>query len=145
MTKIWKTKIVWRLKESPTSQALRELVKDKILSNEEAREILFSSESIEENKDNRDIESLKSEIKFLRELVDKLSQNNNTKIIEVIKEVEKPWKQYPWYEPYRWYCKSDTKIDYMDSKGIDTVGGTSYNLQGLAKDGTANFSNIKTF
>jgi len=128
------TKIVWRLNEKPTSQSLRELVKDKILSVDEAREILFSSQTEED----RDKKSLESEIKFLRELVEKLSQNNNTKIIEVITEVEKPWKQYPWYQPYWQYCNSQNKI-------LDTNSGVSYKTTQLAQDSTSNFSNIKTF
>ena len=77
------TKIIWRLKEQPTSESLRELVKDSILTKEEAREILFSQETEKEVNEDQ----LKSEIKFLRELVDKLSNHNNVKIVEVIKEV----------------------------------------------------------
>jgi len=97
-------KIIWRLKEQPTSEMLRELVKDGILTKEEAREILFN---LEEQTD-RDIEGLKSEIKFLRELVEKLAQNKG-QIIERIREVEKPyWRQYLWWEPYwKWTTTGD--------------------------------------
>lgn len=99
-----KNKIVWRLKEQPTAESLRELVKDKILTQEEAREILFSSEVVEE----RNNDSLKAEIKFLRELVEKLSQNRS-QIVEVIKEVKVPQTVYikDWYEPYRIWCGTD--------------------------------------
>ncbi len=131
------TKIVWRLKELPTSQALRELVKDKILSSEEARQILFSSETIEENKDKRDVESLKSEIKFLRELVEKLSNSQSVRIIETIREIEKPWKIEKWYKPYDIYC--------MDTKAIDTTGGGKYGYTTAVDGNTVNFSDIKTF
>ena len=54
-------KIVWRLSKLPTADELRELVKDKIITQEEAREILFNLETEEE----RDKKSLESEIKFL--------------------------------------------------------------------------------
>ena len=101
------TKIVWRLKEQPTSESLRELVKDKILTNEEAREILFSSQ--EETK--RDVESLETEIKFLRDLVEKLSQNSS-QVVETIKIVEIPYKQYSWYNPYTIWCSSGTSNIY---------------------------------
>ncbi len=88
-------KIIWRLKEQPTSEMLRELVKDSILTKDEAREILFN---LEEQVD-RDIESFKAEIKFLRELVEKLA--NNQKVIEVVREIEKPYyPKSPWYNPY---------------------------------------------
>lgn len=95
-------KIIWRLKEQPTTQSLQELVKNNLLTKEEAREILFSSQEQED----RDKESLKSEIKFLRELVEKLS-NNRSQIITTIREVEVPYRQYPWYEPYKYYCGND--------------------------------------
>ena len=60
-TLMTKTKLIWRLNKLPTTEELRELVKDKIITNEEARDILFNFESEED----RDSESLKSEIKFL--------------------------------------------------------------------------------
>ena len=100
-------KIVWRLKESPSTDKLSQLVKDGILTKDEAREILFSSEEITE----RDIKSYQEEIKFLRELVEKLSQNRS-QIITTIKEIEVPIireiKRNPWYDPYIAWCNQTT-------------------------------------
>jgi len=121
MTKI--TKLIWRLKEQPTTESLRELVKDKILTNEEAREILFSSEDIED----RDKKSLESEIKFLRELVEKLAGKNNSRIIETIREIQPIYRTYTWSQPYTIWC---------DTAG---TGGT------FTATSTGNFSNIVTF
>ena len=121
------TKLIWRLKEQPTSESLRELVKDKILTNEEAREILFSSETVEE----RDNDSLKNEIKFLRDLVEKLSQNRS-QIVEVIKEVRRPYYNWDWYKPYTTWCGSD-------SINITAGGSTTISSK------LANFSSIDTF
>ena len=67
-----KMKLNWRLSKLPTPDEVRELVKDKVITQDEAREILFSQETEEE----RDKNSLESEIKFLRELVDKLAKGN---------------------------------------------------------------------
>jgi len=120
MTKI--TKLIWRLKEQPTTESLRELVKDKILTNEEAREILFSSEDIED----RDKKSLESEIKFLRELVEKLARSRS-QIVETIREIQPFYHTYTWSQPYTVWC--DTS-----SNGISTTIGA-----------TSNFSNITTF
>lgn len=111
-------KIIWRLKEQPTSEMLRELVKDNILTKEEAREILFN---LEEQTD-RDVESLKSEVKFLRELVEKLA--NAQKVVEIIREIEKSYHPYPWWNPY-WTWTQTT---------------SNYNATT-----TSNFSDIKTF
>lgn len=92
-------KLVWRLSKLPSADELRELVKDKIITQEEAREVLFKLEEDE----NRDKESLKDEIKFLRELVDKLSSKKQ--VIETIKTVEIPYyREKPWYQPYAIWC-----------------------------------------
>lgn len=123
------TKLIWRLKEQPTSESLRELVKDKILTNEEAREILFSSEVVEE----RDSNSLKNEIKFLRDLVEKLSQNRS-QIVEIIKEVRNPiYIRDHWYKPYEIWCGDlITTGTYTVGVGVNTVANS-------------NFSSISTF
>ena len=120
-------KIVWRLKEQPTSESLRELVRDKILTNDEAREILFN---LEEQTD-RDNESFKSEIKFLRELVEKLA--NSQKVVEIIREIKEPYYRYPWWSPYGGWTGG--AVSYAIGTNLDATS-TSY-LQ--------NFSDIKTF
>lgn len=98
MTK--KEKLVWRLGKLPTTEELRELVKDKIITQEEAREILFSKE-LEEDKD---VKSLESEVKFLRDLVDKLSKDR-VQTIRYIREVQ-PYYNGNWMKPYEIYCSS---------------------------------------
>lgn len=80
----------------PSPDEVRELVKDKIITQEEARDILFK-EQVDGERDN---ESLKTEIKFLRELVDKLSSQQTTKVVEIIKTIEKPYYGLTWYHPY---------------------------------------------
>lgn len=117
------TKIVWRLKDAPSAENLRELVKDGILSKDEAREILFSSETVKD----RDIESLKSEIKFLRELVEKLSNKNEVRIVETIKEIDRSWRRYPWYNPYIVWCDNASKMwntgtgDFFQQKSFNSI------------------------
>ena len=122
-------RIIWRLKEQPTSEMLRGLAKDNILTKDEAREILFN---LEEQTD-KDIESLKSEIKFLRELVEKLA--NSQKVVEIIREIEKPWKSYRWWQPY--WAWSNAIID----RGYST----SANISDLMPGTSLNFYDIKTF
>lgn len=124
------TKIVWRLKEQPTTESLRELVKDKILTTDEARKILFSQETEE----SRDVESYKSEIKFLRELVDKISSRKD--IVPIVKQIEYIYIKQPWYQPYyTWYTTS----------GYSNATGGNYTLTGTATTTGSNFSDIQTF
>jgi hypothetical protein len=119
-----KTQLVWRLKEQPTTESLRQLVEDKILTKEEARQILFSSE------EDRDKKSLESEIKFLRELVEKLS-NSKSQIVTIIKDIGLPYKRYDWYAPYATWTYIPATIT-----GDDTTG--NYSISG-------DFTSISTF
>ena len=82
-------KLVWRLSQKPTVLELTELLKGGIITKEEAKEVLFN----QEDEVDRDKKSLESEIKFLRELVEKLSKNQTSTIIETIRYIEKPYYQ----------------------------------------------------
>lgn len=97
-----KNKLVWRLGKLPSVDELRELVKDKILTNEEAREILFSLEKEEE----RDIKSLQQEVKLLREVVDRLSHGNNSQVAQVIRQFDN-LTNHPWFQPYLTWTTSN--------------------------------------
>ncbi len=125
-----KKKLIWRLREQPTPESLKGLVNTNILTKDEAREILFSSETEED----RDKKSLESEIKFLRNLVEKLSKGNNSHVVEIIREVEKPYYRWDWHEPYRIWCSGDNKLLCSSS----TTGNNNTHT-------ITNFSDIKTF
>jgi len=130
-------KIIWRLKEQPTSEMLRELVKDQILTKDEAREILFNLQEESE----RDNESLKQEIKFLRELVEKLSEKQ--KVIEIIREIEKPYRPYNWWEPYQYWCTNSNQLWAHTTTDASSNGMLNVTLS--SDDSSQNFSDIKTF
>ena len=138
MTK--KETLKWRLSKLPSSDEVISLVKDQIITKEEAKEILFSKESEED----RDKKSLESEIKFLRELIAKLSENRN-QIIEKIKYVEKPYYNYDWYKPYVYYCNTGggvNAVNHLSTSGTTaTLGSNSL----LVSDTTDDFAAIKTF
>ena len=127
-----KKKLVWRLRESPSAENLERLVHSELLTKDEAREILFSHE------DERSDDSLKSEIKFLRELVEKLSKRD--KVVEVIREIEKPYTIYPWYRPYATWINVDCSATGWDGTYTATDGGLSITTTGMV-----NFSDISTF
>ena len=123
-------KIIWRLKESPTTEKLSQLVKDSILTKDEAREILFNLTDESE----RSIESYQQEIKFLREIIDKLSSRE--KIVEIVKEYHH--YDYPWYQPYWiWTSCNDSRQSSTDTLTIGTYSGSTALSQ--------NFSDITTF
>lgn len=126
-------KLVWRLGKLPTPEEVQNLVKDKIITNEEARDILFKTEEETE----RDIDSFKAEIKFLRELVEKLSDNK----VEITKIVEREYpvyKDWSWYGPYKTWCSSGT---------VNLTGNSTITLASNSTSTTysTGFSAIDTF
>ena len=115
-------KIVWRLASLPTAGDLRQLVDNDIISKDEAREILLNFEEV----NDRDKKSFESEIKFLRELVEKLSSNQGgTKVVETIKYIEKPYYSYEWYKPYVTWCNSS--INHICTTQTGTTTQTGFN------------------
>ena len=139
-------KIVWRLAKLPTPDELRDLIAEKIITKEEARDILFK-----EQEEGRDEKSLKNEIVFLRKLVEKLSQSNS-QIITTIREVETPaYRTYPWYSMYDVWCGSTTTVTnsngevlYMDANsGIGTTMGSNETNGDLLS--AVSFNSIDTF
>lgn len=117
-----KNKLKWRLGKLPSPDEVIMLVKDKLITNEEAREILFN----EETEEDRDKESLQSEIKFLRELVNKIGSKNI--IVEQIRYIEKPYQSWNWYPSYGTWCSSG-------NTPITSTSGT-LNLQGQGSIGS---------
>lgn len=128
----------WRLGKLPTSEEVLELMKNELITKKEAKEILFS----EENTEEISISSLKDEIKFLRELVEKLS--NKTQIIETIRTIEKPYIHWGWYQPYVTYCNSGLISATNDATSyVMTTAGTSGTTYLSVTN--AKFSEIQTF
>lgn len=132
-------KLKWRLSKLPTPDEVRELVKDKILTNEEAREILFS----EEVESEKSADDLKQEIKFLKELVEKLSNNNRSQIIETIRYIEKPYYIQPWYHNYGVWCNAGTSglNSAVNSMSLSAGGNTDL-LSSMQNAIDVNFSAI---
>ena len=92
----------WRLTKLPTVEELTLLVEKNIVTKEEAKEVLFNKETESE----RDIESYKQEIKFLRDLINNLSKNNRNTLLTEIRYMEKPYYNYGWYGPYNVLCNA---------------------------------------
>lgn len=144
-----KTKIKWRLSTLPTPEEVTLLLAQDVLTKDEAREILFSLETEEE----RNKKSLQDEIKFLRELVAKLSTNRSV-IIETIREVHKPYKQYDWYQPYNLYAStaaqsslsaSSTNAVYSLNASASGAGGSGVLQLNSSAPSLQDFTDIKTF
>ena len=135
MTK--KEKLVWRLGKLPTPDELRELVKDKIITQDEAREILFNVETEE----TRDKDSLHSEIKFLRELVEKLS--DKSKVVKVIKEIHTPYQNWQWYQPYYSWCGNENYLSQCQ-KDITSQGSIGNQIAGITNCSNSSLSDLQS-
>lgn len=138
------TKIKWRLSKLPSVEEVSLLVEKGVLKNEEAREILFSHETEED----RDKKSLQDEIKFLREMVQRLTQSR-TQLVETIRYVEKPFVNTPWYPQYQTFCDNQTgfsglsTVNLSNQSVLTSTAGTSLTYSGA--DLQQNFTDIKTF
>lgn len=138
MTK--KETLKWRLSKLPTSEEVISLVKDKIITQDEARSILFSLETEEE----RDKQGLEAEIKFLRELVDKLA--NRSSIVETVKLIEQPYIKWHWYQPYMSWCSSQGNTVYTASTSTNLLDQASMAAGNTwATQAASNFQDIQTF
>lgn len=140
------TKLTWRLSKLPTPDELRGLVNDKIITQEEAKEILFNKETEED----ANVESLKNEIKFLRETIEKLS-GNSVKTIEIIREVLPRYSSRPFYYPYGVYCGGGTAGPSYSMSSTTSAGTGTYTLTAGATNvssgagGPSNITDIQTF
>lgn len=148
------TKIKWRLANRPTPNEITDLLKAGILNKDEAREILFSLETDED----RDKDSLKEEIKFLRALVEKLG--TASQIITYIPQLLTPYQKYPFYQPYYMYSSggggggsSLLQGSLSTTAGSSTAyaigsasgGGAVYSALSQTQSNQPDFSDIKTF
>lgn len=70
-----KKDLVWRLKERPTVHEITELVRDEVISKEEARDILFNENTTKSDSDK--IKALEKQIEFLEDLVKDLSRSHH--------------------------------------------------------------------
>jgi hypothetical protein len=145
-----KTKNVWRLKDQPKTSDVLELLHAGLVTKEEAKDIIFTQQTEED----RDKKSLQSEIKFLRELVEKLSDRSKT--VEIVREIQKPYYQWAWYKPYEVWCGTNTlTAGYNDGTALTygtttttgganiyTTSGGSVNVMATDVNG---FSTVKTF
>ena len=123
-------KTKWRLAKLPTPDDLRALVAEKIITVEEAREILISQETEED----RDKKSLQDEILFLRQLVQSLAAKGT--IVQTIRTLPNeimPWQVQPWYKPYG---------QWVNAVGTQTVGSNTANTLYMSGTGTSSLNSL---
>jgi sulfatase maturation enzyme AslB (radical SAM superfamily) len=125
--------IKWRLAKLPTPDELVSLVNAKLLTQEEAKEILLS------HTDERDTDSLKEEIKFLRDIVEKLSKPDT--IIQTIKSLP-GYITTPWYSQYDNWCQI---TPCAGGSSTMYLNGSTTNANSLTLTNTSAFSGIETF
>jgi hypothetical protein len=121
----------------PTPTELTLLVDKELITKAEAREILITEKEVTE----RDTDSFKEEIKFLKSIIDKLSENKPTVIREYIQS--NPiiiQNQRPWVYPYQVWCGTTNTIG-----GIIDQFSQSNNLAAISGATNCSFSEIKTF
>lgn len=121
-----KNTLKWRLSDLPTGDEVASLVEQKVITTEEAREILFN----EEKEDSNKVAALKEEVKFLRELCDKLAVKSNG-WTTIVREYERYKPNYPyWYNTYATALGSGTTI----TGAVSTTGSNLINAMYSAQN-----------
>jgi len=134
-----KKELVWRLgSKLPTVDEVLKLIDQKIITNDEAKGIFFNDKTDED----RDKDSLKSEIKFLREVVDKLADKATQKT--VVYETIQRYSPAVYYGPYATWgnggiLSTSAGVSALNLVGTCTGGTTGYNM--LAGGGNTSATN----
>lgn len=118
----------WRLKDLPDAVDVAELVDKKVITPEEARQLLFN-----EGKDEgKKVKELEEEVKFLRELCDKLAAKSNG-WTTVIKEIRRYTPHYPvWYANYQSVSAPSPYAITSATSTTGAIGMTSGSLSGTS-------------
>jgi hypothetical protein len=108
-----KKELKWRLTDLPTGDEVASLVEQKVITTEEARQILFNEDKDSSTK----VKELEEEVKFLRELCDKLAAKTTGGWQTIVHE-------YRGYHPYyhRWYGTYGGVINTLNSTVQSTAG-----------------------
>lgn len=105
--------LTWRLKELPTGDDVATLVEQKVITKEEARDLLFSKTKQE---DKPTIEALKKQIEFLEGLVRELANNGgNTTYVYKYVDTWTPKLPYVVWNSYSGTDASTTMATYSSS------------------------------
>lgn len=113
----------WRLKDLPDAVDIAELVDKKVITPEEARQLLFNEGKDEGNK----VKELEEEVRFLRELCDKLAAKTSGGWPTIVHEYRDYRPKFPtWYSAY--------------GGVINTVGTTSNLTTSTAGVATAGYT-----
>jgi hypothetical protein len=131
-----KTQLKWRLTKLPTPSELVELVNAKLVSQDEAKEILFTTET----KEDLDANALKKEIEFLRKVVEDLSKSRSETVRVVEKHINH-YKDWTWYQPYNTWCSGTM---YLSGSGSTTLGNLSNGVTLTTTGGNYLNTNVST-
>lgn len=127
--------LVWRLQNKLTLEDIEKMLSLKIIDEKEAKELTFNTAD-----DNEKVKSLEEQVKFLKELVEKLSNNNYPQL----------WTYYSSYTPrYNWSVGTllnhnivSTLNSYQYSNVVQTgatAGAGSFRV-GTGTDSTIKYS-----
>jgi len=98
--------LVWKLKDLPDATEIADLVAQKVITPEEGRKILFSEKTDEEIESEK-VAALEEQVKFLRNLVEKLSSQPPRIVYEYIER----------YRPREYWLSTSTPTPFKLTGG----------------------------
>lgn len=121
-----KKELRWRFKNLPTVNEVTELMANKIITPDEARDLLFNEGEPDKTSDRE--KELQKQIEFLEDLVRELSKNRNTVIswpVYIEKYIER------WPRPNYIWCGTTTGTFTAGYNNIQSNSGLSNYAQNL--------------
>lgn len=116
-------KLNWKLKQLPTASEVADLVDKKIITAQEAKDMLFSDFVPESSDPKKEVDALKKQIEFLEELVKELSKNRGQVLTPVY--IDRWVRRFEPYTPY-WMSTGGTTVTSAATSGKGTLTVTNY-------------------
>ena len=116
-------KLIWKLKDLPNADSIASLVDTKVITPQEARDILFRKDT----KQSDEVEALKEMVKSLQELVkDLLLRQDRVQFVPYTKIVEVPARTKPYWDKY--WTNGVTYGNTMSTASSTCNGNSIYTL-----------------
>lgn len=96
--------LVWRLQEKPTTEDITRLIEAGVITKQEAKDVFFREEEKPKKATPSELDSVREEMKLLRELVLEIGKHQPTWVFPYVIEKVKYVPTSPWVQPYIHWC-----------------------------------------
>lgn len=121
-----KKNLIWRLKDKPSVEDVTELLKEQVVTKEEARDLLFN----EAGSDSEKLRDLKKQVEYLEDLVKELSKSRVQNYPVVTPAYVEKWIERKHWEPSWIYYSSNVSSTGSTFTNNTSIGDYTQKLIG---------------